>query len=652
MTSLVPRCVLMLGALVCGGAAALHADAFPQGLSSSQVQDAPYRYNGLIEIQGGGRASGWVAHERVVATAAHVVFDAGNLRWEPPARLRFALRYHSTRSPGSSDTITPLGSVRWDTYRLRELDEAGTVPSESSTAETFNLDFATLYFSQDVDGGRYAPSRVTEETRVSALRETRRQQIVGYPADPGLIGNNVGRMHAHGPQTFDVFRRGDLFFNPDDSAFDPGGFWWSLFSYDAVASAGGNSGGPVFIENDFGVWEASGTLVGGSPGFGPFAPTALIRGLDDAAWLLVEEAAEASGAQPGLRRVAPVLVESLPGRARITWQDRSTGESAYRLYRRDVDAWALLAELPADTEAYEDRTTEPGIAHAYAVTPVDALGNRMPLSHPRAPADPAETSRTLAEALEAPFLALRSSGDRTFRPSTRISEDPRLSEGVESGELLTEGTSTLELRIDGPGVLSFTQAVSSEENPNFNNPSFPEFRQVYDALFTEVNGAEQFWISGEVSPQTRTLSLPAGPNTVTWTYRKDPYTGEGFDAAYLSDLVWQRGTASHVFGAYTVEADLRAATWWGRFIEDPTGWHWRDTFGWYRPEAQSEYKGFWAQLMHPEWDFAWIAPEAYPLVWVPGIGWVQHLPEHAPARLEPVSPLPQWTLRNHRWQAE
>ncbi len=69
-----------------------------------------------------------------------------------------------------------------------------------------------------------------------------------------------------------------------------------------MTTYGGNSGGPMYVRNEFGEWMIAGIVVGSNGSDGVF-----IRGIDEAAWDLIEETIEARG-NPPLRRVEDLVV--------------------------------------------------------------------------------------------------------------------------------------------------------------------------------------------------------------------------------------------------------------------------------------------------------------------------------------------------------
>lgn len=101
-------------------------------------------------------------------------------------------------------------------------------------------------------------------------------------------------------------------------------------------------------------------------------------------------------------------------------------------------------------------------------------------------------------------------------------------DALQSGAIGDDGSSALEATITGPGTLTFYWKVSSESG--------------YDFLRFYLNGVEQTGslakISGNVNWVQKTVTIPAGTNTIQWTYSKDVNTVSGSDAAWVDQVVF------------------------------------------------------------------------------------------------------------------
>jgi hypothetical protein len=91
--------------------------------------------------------------------------------------------------------------------------------------------------------------------------------------------------------------------------------------------------------------------------------------------------------------------------------------------------------------------------------------------------------------------------------------------------------SFLSTTVDGPGSLTFWWKVSSQPGQDF-------------LAFTAIGGGftNSAQISGEVDWTQQVISLPAGPQTLQWTYSKDASGSAGDDAGYVDQVTYQAGT--------------------------------------------------------------------------------------------------------------
>ena len=86
------------------------------------------------------------------------------------------------------------------------------------------------------------------------------------------------------------------------------------------------------------------------------------------------------------------------------------------------------------------------------------------------------------------------------------------------------GSATLQTTITGPGTISFWWKVSSEATR--------------DLLRFYIGSGEQANISGEVDWAFRTFTLPAGNQTIKWTYAKNSSLIAGQDRAWIDQVVF------------------------------------------------------------------------------------------------------------------
>jgi len=137
---------------------------------------------------------------------------------------------------------------------------------------------------------------------------------------------------------------------------------------------------------------------------------------------------------------------------------------------------------------------------------------------------------TLADALDTTGLTWTNTGNLPWFYQTTTTKDGV--DAAQSGAISDNQSSSIGTTLVGPGTMTFWWKVSSESG--------------YDYLRFYLNGVEQTGslakISGTVDWTQKTVSIPAGTNTVTWTYSKDGNVSSGSDAAWL-DMVQYSGAA-------------------------------------------------------------------------------------------------------------
>jgi hypothetical protein len=85
--------------------------------------------------------------------------------------------------------------------------------------------------------------------------------------------------------------------------------------------------------------------------------------------------------------------------------------------------------------------------------------------------------------------------------------------------------SVLRTSVSGSGVLTFWWKVSSERN--------------CDTLSVYLDNKRIQTISGEVAWTKKSINVPAGKHTITWTYVKDGSDAAGADAGYVDQVTWK-----------------------------------------------------------------------------------------------------------------
>ena len=122
--------------------------------------------------------------------------------------------------------------------------------------------------------------------------------------------------------------------------------------------------------------------------------------------------------------------------------------------------------------------------------------------------------------LETPGLAWTTGGDAPWFSQTNITYDGI--DAARSGLITNNQQSWLQTQVIGPALVSFYWKVSSENG--------------YDYLRFAVNGAEVTNTSGKVEWKAVSYQLPAGTNTLRWSYTKDESESVGSDAGWLDAM--------------------------------------------------------------------------------------------------------------------
>ena len=530
----------------------------------------PYRANGLIRVPH-GRASGVVVHQRVVLTAAHVIHNHGS--WTTAS---FYPEHHQFYSEFNNQYFNSAGSHRWESYSSR-VQRDGSIPG--SSRDTFNVDFAALFYLPTLlPGGYYAPIHIDAEGEVSRLRDPFPKTVTGYPIG---LGQHVGFLHSIEPADYLIWW--DALTREPEGWYDSGvgpepSLWKALYYSDEFLTYSGNSGGPVWVQDDFGEWEVAAVIVG----FNHSSGNSYFRGIDDNAYQLIKAAADSGG---GYRTQRPEGLEAyagVDGQVYLNWLADGLDIDRFRILRSEAGVWQELAQVAGNRRAFVDRSVRSGREYRYQIQSIRADGVRSPFSR-LAAVQTRGWDHRIGRELSMPWFAWRTFGDGPF-----------YHDGVSlrSGRTRSMGHSALELELEGPGRLQFNWAVSSEENLAYDDPDSHLFGDIYDAFYFYVNGEEERWISGEVDSDDVVIDLPAGRQVLRWEYRKDPYADEGEDAGRLLGLAWfpENGSVS------ASELDTLQGTF-------ELGGHWRKSpaiGAFWRAHKDSNW------IYHPVWGWSWL----------------------------------------------
>ncbi|MCX6874522.1 MAG: hypothetical protein NTW21_12065 [Verrucomicrobia bacterium] len=217
------------------------AGTLPSVLSFDTVTGSPampYGYVGQIRTDLGS-SSGFVVAPRVVATAAHVVFDDGTLTYVT------GLQWLFERDRGTYEPVpqTPRGFYIYDGYRDQRTADAS--PGVATPASQ-HLDAAALYFMEDAGRGGFGGFVASDLDSNEFLQSAKLKLLVGYPVD-GITALKQGRMHATPPANVG-FAKG----------------YGHTYTTADIRSSGGASGGPLCVQHDNGNYYPAAIYLGGS----------------------------------------------------------------------------------------------------------------------------------------------------------------------------------------------------------------------------------------------------------------------------------------------------------------------------------------------------------------------------------------------------
>lgn len=232
----------------------------PEALDFTEIQNSysaglPYAFSGQIATDH-GEASGSVVKERVVLTAAHVVFDDYSLSYR--SNLRWLFQRHPPNYNPAPQTVR--GYFVTSGYAAKR--EAEGTPGVSSTA-SYDLDVAALYFYEPAGRGGYGGYVVSESPAPQWLQTNAQKVLVGYPVE-GVLDQNRGKMHALRPRTMSFAQASNT----------------TVFSSTQIRGFPGNSGGPLCVLMPNGFYYPAGMYVGGSG-------NAIVRAIDSRAVELI-----------------------------------------------------------------------------------------------------------------------------------------------------------------------------------------------------------------------------------------------------------------------------------------------------------------------------------------------------------------------------
>ena len=202
------------------------------------ITNAPYRYNGQLQSSV-GFASGCVVKQRVVLTVAHALFDDLQLSYATEVNWFFQ-RYRDRLEPVPQ---VPRGWYVFEGYASqRRLDDSPGI----STPASQNLDAAALYFLEAAGRDGFGGYLSSDQTDNEFLLGTANKFLAGYPLD-GVADTDQGKLHATTPSDLTFFKAHDQVYATHD-----------------IQSFPGNSGGPLYVQNDQGAYYPAAICLGGA----------------------------------------------------------------------------------------------------------------------------------------------------------------------------------------------------------------------------------------------------------------------------------------------------------------------------------------------------------------------------------------------------
>ncbi len=280
---------LLVGLSLCAAAQEPPKTNSSAPVDSGLLGDSPFIYNGLV-FTDEARGSGFVAENpRTFFTAAHVVSsvtEAGEFSWgAPPVWVG---GYSGAAQPSFEGAVASRGYFRWTQYAAH-VAEYGV-----DSRPAFARDVALAWGLEDFLEGEPAG---LDYKGLAHLRKPNLSMITGYPAELDYTGESGGYfLHSTEPD-LTPFRMASKSY---------------LFATH-ISTGPGNSGGPVWSQDDSGTWKAAGILVAGRPSeAGIYVISPSVRSFLKAAVPVTGEPRKASKGLRGVGTGTAVLVMKKP----------------------------------------------------------------------------------------------------------------------------------------------------------------------------------------------------------------------------------------------------------------------------------------------------------------------------------------------------
>jgi uncharacterized repeat protein (TIGR03803 family) len=323
--------------------------ALPAELSiSAATTNEPYVFCGQI-LSDAGTASGFAVADRVVLTAAHVVFDESSLAFNGGLRWLF----QRMRGEVEPVPLVPRGAYLLDGYAAAR-QKPGVVPGES-TVESQQADVGALYFDTSAARGGfsgYLVSNPADEWVGLAGQKT----IVGYPTE--IVPEAArGRMFATPVLPVNFTR-----------VLAPAGLASQVWKTQDIAGLPGISGGPLFVQFDGGAFYPAGVFLGGNG-------EALVRAIDAQVETMILNAAISASTGQHNNNGGSTQVS-----ARVSAAAFTLTSLTLNLSPSAGTAWRLVDPRTATTGAFQTSgTPRTGLAlGTYAVEFADRAGFLTP----------------------------------------------------------------------------------------------------------------------------------------------------------------------------------------------------------------------------------------------------------------------------------
>jgi len=213
----------------------------PPALVSGTIAQtqAPYVFTGEIQTDE-GFGTGFVPMDRVVLTAAHVLFDDTTLSYIPGVQWFFQYESGVFEAPAQ----IPIGSYVLSGYAAQRASDiaSGISPGVATTASR-ELDAAALYFFEPAARGGQSGYLGSDSATNPWLTGALDKFIAGYP----IVNGTTGFLYAT-PVVQNAFQN----------------VAGTLLSTTAITSYPGNSGGPLFVQYSDGNYYPAAIYLGGS----------------------------------------------------------------------------------------------------------------------------------------------------------------------------------------------------------------------------------------------------------------------------------------------------------------------------------------------------------------------------------------------------